>query len=171
MSIVQVLLILVHFRAVILLAQRSSRRLMVKAMCSQPAGPELKFSKSAPTSYRNYSAGYRNFPPFQSRINPVVLKSVFDYIYNSTRPSIIPATFFVCLFYMKPLIASGQIIGTHGTDVSVRIRLLSRETLLQAKNFSGHRWGSNSGPCRQHGYCCKRSKPLHHLDRFIQLLV
>ena len=41
--------------------------------------------------------------------------------------------YFVCLFYMQPLIASGYLIGAHGTDVSVGIRLLSGETLLQAK--------------------------------------
>ena len=34
---------------------------------------------------------------------------------------------------MQPLIALGKIIGSHGTDVSIGIRLLSGETLLQAK--------------------------------------
>ena len=27
-----------------------------------------------------------------------------------------------------------------------------------------HRWDSNPCPCRQHGHCCKRSKPLRYLD-------
>ena len=40
------------------------------------------------------------------------------------------------------------IIGAHGTDVSVEIRLLSGETLLQVKNLIGRRWDSNPGPCR-----------------------
>ena len=44
---------------------------------------------------------------------------------------------YVCLFYMQPLIASGQIIGAHGADLGVGIRLLSRQTLLQEKNFTG----------------------------------
>ena len=35
---------------------------------------------------------------------------------------------------MQPLIALGLIIGAHGTDVSVGIRLLSGETLFQEKN-------------------------------------
>ena len=73
-----------------------------------------------------------------------------------------PYRYFVCLFYMQPLITQGQIIGAHGTDFSVGIRLLSGETLLQAKNSSGHRWGSNLGPCRQHDHCCKGAEPLRH---------
>ena len=51
-------------------------------------------------------------------------------------------------FYMQPLIASGKIIEAHGTDVSVRIRLLSEETLLQEKNYTGRRWDLNPGPYR-----------------------
>ena len=54
---------------------------------------------------------------------------------------------FVCLFYMQPLIASGSIIEAHGTDVSVGIRLLSGETLLQEKSSTGYNWDSNPGPC------------------------
>ena len=42
--------------------------------------------------------------------------------------------------------------------------LLSGETLLQAKKFTGRRWDSNPGPCRYHNDCCKRAKPLHHQD-------
>ena len=38
-------------------------------------------------------------------------------------------------------------IGAHGTDVSVGALLLSGETLLHVKNFAGHRWDSNPGPC------------------------
>ena len=34
--------------------------------------------------------------------------------------------------------------------------------LLQAKNSTGHKWYSNSGPCRYHGHCFKRVKPLRH---------
>ena len=73
--------------------------------------------------------------------------------------------YFVQLFYMQPLIASGQIIGAHGTDLSVGIRLLSGETLLQAKNSTGSRWDSNPGHCRQHSHCSKHTKPLRHLVR------
>ena len=36
-----------------------------------------------------------------------------------------------------------QIIRAHGTDVSIGIRLLNRENLLQAKNSTGHRWDLN----------------------------
>ena len=54
------------------------------------------------------------------------------------------------------------VIGAHGTDVSVGVRLLSGETLLQVKNSTGRRWNSPPGPCRQHGHCCKRAKPLNH---------
>ena len=32
-------------------------------------------------------------------------------------------------------------MGTHGSDVSVGVQLLSGETLLQVKNSTGHRWG------------------------------
>ena len=70
---------------------------------------------------------------------------------------------FAC-FYMQPLIASSQIIGAHCTDVGVVIRLLSGKTWLQTKNSTGRRWDSNPGSCSQHGHCCKRTKPLHHLD-------
>ena len=56
--------------------------------------------------------------------------------------------FFVCLFYLQPLIASGYITGSHGADVSVEIQLLSGETLLQEKNSTGRRWDLNPGPCR-----------------------
>ena len=52
--------------------------------------------------------------------------------------------FFVACFC---LIALSQVIGAHGTDVSFEIRLLNGETLLQAKNFTGHKWDSNPGPC------------------------
>ena len=31
------------------------------------------------------------------------------------------------------------------------------------KNFTGLKWDSNPGSYRQHGHCCKRGKPLHHL--------
>ena len=42
--------------------------------------------------------------------------------------------YFVCLLVLHaPLIALSQIIGAHGTDVSIEIRLLSGKTLLQAK--------------------------------------
>ena len=61
-----------------------------------------------------------------------------------------------------PLIALSQFIGAHGTDVSVGVRILSGETLLQAKNSTGRNRDSNQGPCRQHGHCCKRTKPLRH---------
>ena len=37
--------------------------------------------------------------------------------------------------------------GTLHTDVSDGVRLLSGETLLQAKNSTGRRWDSNQGPC------------------------
>ena len=40
----------------------------------------------------------------------------------------------------------------------------SGETLLQEKNFSGYRWNSNPGPCRQYGHCRKHARPLRHLD-------
>ena len=73
------------------------------------------------------------------------------------------ACWFACLLYMQPLIASGQIIGTNGPDVSVRIRLLSGETLLRAKNSTGRRWDLNPGPYRQYSHCCKHSKPFRHL--------
>ena len=66
--------------------------------------------------------------------------------------------FLVCLFYMQPLIASGQIIGAHGTDL-----IVEWETLLQAKNSTGHRWDSNPCSCRQHSHCCKLVTPLCHL--------
>ena len=49
------------------------------------------------------------------------------------------------------------------------VRLLSGETLLHAKNSTGHRRDSNPGPCRQHNHCCKRAKPLRHLDPFFIL--
>ena len=64
---------------------------------------------------------------------------------------------FVRWFYMQPPIASGQIIGAHGTDVSVGIRLLSGETVLQAKNSTGSRWDLHPGPCRQHDHWCMRA--------------
>ena len=51
--------------------------------------------------------------------------------------------FFVLNALHVPLIALSQIIGAHGTDVSVGVRLLSGKTLLQAKNSTGHRWDSN----------------------------
>ena len=35
-----------------------------------------------------------------------------------------------------------------GTDLSVGVWLLSGETLLQVKNFTGRRWDSNLGTCR-----------------------
>ena len=73
-----------------------------------------------------------------------------------------PTSFFACLFYMQPLIASDQIIRTHGTDVCFRIRLLIGETLFQTEYSTGRRWDFNPGPCRWHDYCCKRAKPLHH---------
>ena len=55
-----------------------------------------------------------------------------------------------CLLHVlhAPLIALSKIIGAHGTDVSVGVRLLSGETFLQAKNSTGRRWDSNPGPCR-----------------------
>ena len=40
----------------------------------------------------------------------------------------------------------GLFIGAYGTDLSVGVRLLSGETLLQAKNSTGRRWDSNPGP-------------------------
>ena len=43
------------------------------------------------------------------------------------------------------------------------------ETLLHAKNCTGHWWDSNPGPCRQHGHCCKRAKPLRHLALYTNL--
>ena len=46
------------------------------------------------------------------------------------------------------LIALSGFIGAHGTDLSVGVQLLSGETLLQAKNSTGHRWDSNPGICR-----------------------
>ena len=42
-------------------------------------------------------------------------------------------TFLFGVFHAS-LIALSQFIGAHGTDVSVEVRLLSGETLLQAKN-------------------------------------
>ena len=59
---------------------------------------------------------------------------------------------------------SFEFIGAHGTDLRVRVWLLSAETLLQAKNFTGYRWDPNPGSCRKHGRCCKRAKPLPHLN-------
>ena len=43
--------------------------------------------------------------------------------------------------------------GKHSTGVSIKGRLVSGETLFLTKNFTGRRWGSNPGPCRQHGHC------------------
>ena len=39
------------------------------------------------------------------------------------------------------------LIVLHHTDVSVQIRLLSGEALLQEKNSTGDRWDFNPGPC------------------------
>ena len=50
----------------------------------------------------------------------------------------------------------------HSIDVGVWLG--SGETFLQEKNFTGRRLDSNSGPCRKYDQCCKRSKPLRHLD-------
>ena len=35
------------------------------------------------------------------------------------------------------------------------------ENLFQEKSFTGHRWGSNPGPCRQRDHCCKPTKTLN----------
>ena len=59
--------------------------------------------------------------------------------------------------------ADSQFIGAHGTDVSVGVRLLSGETLLQGRDSTNLRQDSNPCSCRQHDHCCKRAKPLHHL--------
>ena len=59
--------------------------------------------------------------------------------------------FFVCFLLLvlhASQIALSYLIGAHGIDVSVGVRLLSGETLLQVKNFTGHRWDLNPGPCR-----------------------
>ena len=66
---------------------------------------------------------------------------------------------FLLLVLQAPLIALSQLIGAHGTDVP-------------PKNFTGRRWDSNPGPCRQHGHRCKHAKPLRHLDLlYYQLFV
>ena len=54
--------------------------------------------------------------------------------------------------------------GAHSTNVNFVIRLLSGETISQVKNCTGYRRDSNPGSCRQNGHCCKRAKPLRHLD-------
>ena len=52
-----------------------------------------------------------------------------------------PSTGLVILFWCFTCVS--EIIGAHGTDVGVGVRLLSRETLLQVKNStgSGRGWG------------------------------
>ena len=59
-------------------------------------------------------------------------------------------------FFLSQM-ASGQIIGAHGTDGSIGIPLLSGETFLQEKNSTGRRWDLNPGPCRQHDHCGERA--------------
>ena len=61
----------------------------------------------------------------------VLLNWIFQH--SDSRVFLSRPTTFLCLFYMQPLITSGQITGAHGTDVSVGIQFLSREILLQAK--------------------------------------
>ena len=39
-------------------------------------------------------------------------------------------------------------IGANGMDLSVGVRLLSGETLLQEKKSTGRRWDLNPGPCK-----------------------
>ena len=105
-------------------------------------------------------------------------RSKLNNLFSSHRPSSLNSTnttiegyshkFTTMLLVLHaPLIALSQLIGAHGTDVSVGVRLLSGEILLQAKNSTGRRWDSNPGPYRQHGHCCKRAKPLRHLDMML----
>ena len=65
---------------------------------------------------------------------------------------------FCWAFYMCPCqINMAQILA-------LGFNILSGETFSQAENSAGRRWDSNPGPCEQHGYCCKRAKPLRHLN-------
>ena len=68
--------------------------------------------------------------------------------------------FLVVCFTCVPLISLSYFIEAHDPDLSVGVRLLSGETLLQVKNFTGRRWDLNPGPY------CKRANPLHHLQVF-----
>ena len=74
-----------------------------------------------------------------------------------------PDLFFV---WCITCVSDSYIIGAHGTDVSIRVWLMSGENLLQEKNSAGRRWESNSGTYRYHSYCCKLAIPLCHLDLF-----
>ena len=53
------------------------------------------------------------------------------------------------------------VIGAHGTDVSVGVRLLSGETLLQAKNSIGR---TRTQVLADSMTIAASAKPLHHLD-------
>ena len=49
---------------------------------------------------------------------------------------ILKALFWLGILHV-PLTALSQLIGVHSTNVSIRVRLLSRDTLLKAKNSTG----------------------------------
>ena len=54
---------------------------------------------------------------------------------------------FLCLLSALhvSLIALSLFIDAHGTDLSVGLRLLSGEALLQAENLTVYEWDSNQG--------------------------
>ena len=74
----------------------------------------------------------------------------------------LPNSFFC--FLVLHATADSLGLDNWGTDISVGSRLLSGETLLQAKNSTGRWWDSNPGPYREHSHCRKHLKLLRHLD-------
>ena len=108
--------------------------------------------------YINFNFFFANLILWQSNIMTENMPFV---LYHTHR-----CFFLLVCFTYNPLIASGQFIGAHGTDVSSRLRLLSGKTSLQEKKSTSHRWDSNPVPCRQHSHCSKRAKPLRHLALF-----
>ena len=58
-----------------------------------------------------------------------------------------------------------------GTDVSVWIRLVSGETLLQATNFTSHRWDLNPVLAGNMAIAASMLKLLHHLDHLIEKFI
>ena len=56
--------------------------------------------------------------------------------------------FFCWVLYMCPWLLSTSLLGAHGAVLSIEIRLLSGETLLQEKNSTSYRWESKPGLCR-----------------------
>ena len=67
-----------------------------------------------------------------------------NFMTKLARPNTCRFVCLFCLFYIQYLIASDWIIGAPGTGVSIGIQLLSRETLLQAKNSTASRWDANA---------------------------